>query len=296
MFDWPFAANWVLCATGLPEPGKRSGRRSAAPDCGSQLWGFLVKLVAQAFSIAAAVLTACAPAIAEQTEFTVVVQDYKALPPYSAYENKEYTGFNRDILDMFAAEKGYTFTYVAYPVKRLFFEFVNGVGDLKYPDNPNWALQVKKDAPIVYSDPVVDYINGVMVLPANQGQDVDEIKTLGLVAGWTPIRYLDRVEAGTVEIRENNDYAGLLKQTMLGRNDGADSNVASSRYYLKNILKQPDALVFDETLPHVRSARSLASIKHPEIIAEFNRFLEERSEDIAALKREHAVEDGVNPD
>lgn len=271
-------------------------KRSAAPHVGLKVWGNLLKIVASAFSIVALVSLACTSALADQKEFTVVVQDYKALPPYSAYENGDYTGFNREILDMFAAHKGYNFTYEAYPVKRLFFEFVNGVGDLKYPDNPNWALQVKKDAPIVYSDPVVDYINGVMVLPSKAGQDVDEIRTLGLVAGWTPIRYLDRVEDGTVKIRENNDYAGLLKQTIVGRNDGAYSNVASSRYYLKNILNQPDALVFDETLPHVRAARSLASIKHPEIIEEFNAFLVERSDDIAALKRKHAVEDGVNPD
>lgn len=103
------------------------------------------------------------------------------------------------------------------------------------------------------------------------------------------------MEAGKIKILENNDYAGLLKQTILGRNDGAYSNIASSRYYLNNILKQPDALVFDETLPHVRSARSLASIKHPEIIAEFNAFLVDRSDDIAALKQKYAVEDGVNP-
>lgn len=135
------------------------------------LKGGILKIVAVVFSIFVSLLMVATPASAEHTEFTVVVQDYKALPPYSGYENGDYTGFNRELLDMFANEKGYRFDYVAFPVKRLFFEFVNGVGDLKYPDNPNWALQVKKDAQIAYSDPVVEYVNGVMVLPTNKGRE-----------------------------------------------------------------------------------------------------------------------------
>lgn len=234
-----------------------------------------------------------AASAADQSTFTVVVQNYRALPPYSAYEDGEYQGFNRELLDMFAAEKGYRFEYVALPVKRLFVEFSNGVGDFKYPDNPQWALHIKKDTPIVYSEPVVEYVNGVLVPPDAKGTGVDAIRKLGLVVGWTPLGFQDRIEAGTVELHENNAYDGLLKQAILGRIDGAYSNVATSQYYLKNVLEQPDALVFDETLPHVRSARVLSSIKHLEIIAEFNAFLEERADEIQALKEQHAVEDGV---
>lgn len=231
--------------------------------------------------------------LASQTNFTIMVQNYRALPPYSTYDKGEYGGFNRELLDMFAKEKGYTFEYVAYPVKRLFFEFVNGAGDFKYPDNPKWASKIKKNAPIIYSDPVVEYIDGVMVLPQNKGRDVKSLKTLGLVAGWTPFQYLPRVKSGDIKIQENNAYGGLLKQTILGRNDGAYSNIASSRYYLNNIVKQPGSLVFDDTLPHVRSGRTLSSIKYPEIIAEFNTFLKERADVISALKIKLAVEDGV---
>ncbi len=232
-------------------------------------------------------------AMAADDKYVVVVQDYQALPPYSAYQNNEYTGFNRELLDLFAAKHGYEFEYVAYPVKRLFFEFVNGVGDLKYPDNPQWATTVKKDAPITYSEPVVEYINGVMVRPEDKATGVEAIEKLGLVAGWTPLRYEDHVAAGDIELVENNSYDGSLKQTILGRTDGAYSNIASSQYYLKNIMNQPGALVFDETLPHVRSARMLSSIKHPEMIAEFNAFLVTSAAEVQALKEMHAVEDGI---
>lgn len=230
---------------------------------------------------------------AADTTYTVVVQDYRALPPYSQYADGEYTGFNRDLLDLFAESRGYTFQYVAYPVKRLFFEFVEGAGDLKYPDNANWALQIKGDTEIFYSDPVVEYVNGVMVKPSRTGAGVEAIEKLGLVAGWTPIGFQEEIAAGSVELFENNSYSGLLKQAIAGRIDGAYSNVATSRYYLRQELEQPDALIFDQSLPHVRSARVLSSIKHPHLIEEFNAFLQSHAEEIGELKLQHAVEDGV---
>lgn len=141
-------------------------------------------------AIAGACLTLLSPfASAYDTRYTVVVQDYKSLPPYSQYENDEYTGFNRDLLDMFAESRGYTFEYVALPVKRLFFELVNGTGDLKYPDNASWALHIKKDAKIHYSDAAVEFVNGVLVKSENRNAGLESIKKLGLVAGWTPIGF-----------------------------------------------------------------------------------------------------------
>ena len=228
-----------------------------------------------------------------ETEFTVLVQDYASLPPYSSYMDGDYQGFNRELLDLFAADRGYEFTYVALPVKRLFLEFVNGGGDLKYPDNPKWQEKIKKDVTVVYSDSVVEYIDGVMVRPANEGRSVDDLNTLGVAAGWTPWVYLDRVNAGQIELAENSSYEGLLKQTIFGRNDGAYSNIASSQYYLKNILDDPGALVFDDSLPHVRSSRRLSSIDHPELIQEFNVFLVEHAEEVRDLKEKYAVEDGI---
>jgi len=230
---------------------------------------------------------------ATEREFTVVVQDYETFPPYSSYKNGRYSGFNRELLDLFAASEGYEFNYLALPVKRLFFEFVNGTGDLKYPDNPQWQQAIKKGTAIVYSEPVVEYIDGIMVKPGNKGKPVDDVKKIGIVAGWTPWPYLGRKNDGSVEFLENSSYDGLLKQTMFGRNDGAYSNIAASQYFLKNVLLKPEALVFDDTLPHVRSSRRLSSINHPELVEQFNAFLVEHASEVQALKDQYSVEDGI---
>lgn len=240
------------------------------------------------------IFTVSAPAFAQnKSTFIVVVQNYKEFPPYSEYKQNKYGGFNREILDLFAKSRGYRFQYKAFPVKRLFHEFVNGVGDLKYPDNPNWARHIKKDAKIKYSDPVVEYVDGVMVHPENKGRKVSELKKLGLVAGWTPIPYLEQIKSGQIKLFENNSYSGLLKQVMLGRIDGAYSNVSTSRYYLRNTIKKSDGLVFDPSLPHVRHQRVLSSINQPQLIEEFNRFLKTNALEIDRLKAKYQVEDGI---
>lgn len=77
-----------------------------------------------------ATLAVTRPAFAE-TRYTVLVQDYPSLPPYSSYQDGDYQGFNRELLDLFAAHRGYAIDYVALPVKRLHFEFSSGAGNLK---------------------------------------------------------------------------------------------------------------------------------------------------------------------
>ncbi len=226
-------------------------------------------------------------------KYTVLVQDYASFPPYSAYEDGEYSGFNRELLDMFAEHADIELEYVALPVKRLFIEFVEGAGDLKYPDNPNWAMSVKGDTKIAYSDAVVEYVNGVMVRPEDMGMSPDNISTLGMLAGWTPIGYQDLISNGQISLLENNSYEGLLRQAILGRVSAAYSNISTSQYYLDQVIDQPDGLIFDEALPHVRSTRVLSSINNPELIERFDLFLTERAADISALKQEYGVERGI---
>jgi hypothetical protein len=48
--------------------------------------------------------------------------------------------------------------------------------------------------------------------------------------------------------------------------------------------------VFDPKLPHTRGTFNLSSLKYPELIARFDRFLAEHHQEVEALKARYQVE------
>ncbi len=78
------------------------------------------------------------------------------------------------------------------------------------------------------------------------------------------------------------------------KNGGLDLKYPDNPYWAphckEGILDKPNALAFDRKLPFIRSFRYLASVNHPDLIHEFNRFLSEKREIIDHLSRKHRVE------
>ncbi len=224
-------------------------------------------------------------ATAQADSYTIGVEELDYYPLY-AYDG-DFKGYARDLLDAFAADSGHTFTYKAYPVARLFDVYLTTDSlDFKYPDNPYWNEDAKKGKNVVYSEPTVEYIDGVSVKPENANITVDELKTLGIIRGFTPWDYLDLIKKGTVAVDEVNDYSALLRKTMADRTKGSYSNVVVVQYQLQKIGK-PGALVFAEGLPHTKSAYHLSTIKHPEIIKEFNEWMASHSDVVNGLKEKY---------
>ncbi len=226
-------------------------------------------------------------------EYIVGVENIKYYPLYS-YDGKEWIGYAREILDAFANKKGYKFNYVALPVARLFNDFViSQTIDFKFPDNPYWSADLKKDKKVIYSKSVVDYIEGVIVLPERKGKSLENLKTLGTIMGFTAWDYLDLIKTKKITLKENTDFDVLLLQTINKNIDGAYINIVVADYHLNEILKKPEALIFDETLPYTKSSYFFASIKYPHIIEEFNKFLEEEKDFVAKVKAKYKVEEKV---
>ncbi|MDR3515459.1 MAG: transporter substrate-binding domain-containing protein [Azospirillaceae bacterium] len=245
-----------------------------------------------AFALVTVVVSSTAPSAHADETYIVGVENIEYYPQYN-FKDGEYSGFARVLLDDFAHENHYVFTYSAYPVARLFNEFMDGTVDLKYPDNALWSSELTKGHNVVYSDPVVNYTDGVSILPDHKGRPVSELKQLGIVRGFTAWEYADQIKNGTIKLQENNSFVGLLEVTQLGRVDGAYGNVAVVNYTLKNNLKKPDALIYNPSLPHTTDAYHLSSIKHPKVIAEFNAWLKQNADKVAKLKADYAVEAGV---
>jgi len=108
------------------------------------------------------------------------VEDNRYLPHYS-FENGEYSGFGREVLDAFFSDAGLDYEYRALPVARLFSDFIDGQVDFKYPDNEIWSSDEKAGLFIRYSDPVVAYVDGLSVVPDKIGTPIDQVKIIGTV-------------------------------------------------------------------------------------------------------------------
>lgn len=253
------------------------------------------RLLAMVISGAITLLTAGYSIAGEKKVYIIGVEQIQYLPHYT-YDGQEYSGFSRELFDMFAKDKGIAFQYRILPINRLFKEFLADKSqlDFKFPDSPMWKQDLKKDIKVNYSDSVVSYIDGVMVTPENLGKGKDKLKQLGTARGFTAWDYLDDIKKKEVKIVENNSFAGLLKQVIAGRVDGAYINIAVAHYQLKYVLSKTGALVFDKDLPHTKSSYYLSSVKHPELIKDFNKFMKSKAGDIAVLKQKFGVESLVN--
>ncbi|MBX2869802.1 MAG: transporter substrate-binding domain-containing protein [Acidiferrobacterales bacterium] len=231
------------------------------------------------------------PAISDT--FIIGVEDNQYLPHYS-YENGQYIGFGRDVLDAFFEQTEDTIEYQALPVARLFSTFIAGGVDFKYPDNEIWSAKEKSRVNIYYSDPVVDYIDGVSVVPDKMNQPIDDIKIIGTVRGFSAWDWQDRIDSGQLILSENSSTEKLIQQAITGRIHGAYANIDVIQHILKHRFDSNQQLVFDSSLPHTKSNYRLSSQHHPEVIEEFNIWLANNVELIEALKNKHHIRSHSN--
>ena len=243
-------------------------------------------------AVAAVCALFCAPARAEHRTFVVGVEELDYFPVYSVQKG-EYVGAAREILDAFARAKDYTFAYRPLPVKRLYAELLSGGIDFKFPDNPSWAPEAKQGVAVVYSDPVIGYVDGVLVRPDNVNRSADGVRTLGTVSGFTPFAWLDAIREGRMQLKENPRMDLLLKQVAVGRLDGAYASVAVANYQMETALGMPGGLVFDPHLPHSRDYYRLSTLADPPVIAEFNAWLAANAGLVKAIKDRTGAEKGI---
>ena len=242
-----------------------------------------------AVTAAALIALTCWTSEAKAERYVVGVEAIDYLP-YYAGAGKSYDGMARDLFDAYAADRGHVIDYRPLPITRLFRELLDGLVDAKFPDNDYWQADLKAGKAVVYSDPVFAYTDGVLVLPGNKGHGANAIRSLGTVRGFTAFEWLDRIKAGQVKLEENPSFPGLMFQAANKRIDGAYANVAVANYALEHDLKTPGALVLDPDLPHTSSSYRLSSVKHPEMITDFNGWLKEKPEVLSRIKKKWGVE------
>ena len=229
----------------------------------------------------------CLLAQAEET-IRVGVERQPYLPYYDVQDD-DYRGYARELLDAFAASRGYRFVYVPLPVQRLHREFLAGRFDLKYPDHPLWNAEQKAGLDIRYSQPTATYVDGILVKPAYVAQGAERIRLLGTQNGFTPWPFQDAIRNGGVQLVQNNHIDALLRMALHGRIDAVYLNPRVAAHPLQQLGVAPDELVFAPQFGHVQDYYYLSSLKRPDLIVEFDQFLQEQAERIEQMRQRHGL-------
>jgi polar amino acid transport system substrate-binding protein len=252
------------------------------------------RLRIQLWALVALALPTFSPAWAGH--FVIGVEDIDYAPIMST-TGGDFRGYAREMLDLFARSRGHSFEYRPLPTRRLTVEHVADRLDAVFPDNPAWEAEAKRGRRLAYSAAAVPFQDAVMVPADRRDQPLRE---LGIVRGFTPKRFLPLIESGQLHVTEAGDPARLIRMALAGRVDGVHVALPVARYQLTQLGK-PAALVPSSALPvaayedHYR----LSSIRHAELVAEFDRFLREEQPALVALQRRHGLDErlapGINP-
>jgi hypothetical protein len=226
------------------------------------------------------------PSGARAADFVVGVQELDYFPIYATDGNGRYMGYARELLDLFASTSGHRFAYRPLPIKRLVNDYLLGQTDFMFPDNPRWDAEAKKTLAVRYSAPAVTFQDAVLVLPERRGQPM---QSLGSVRGFTLWKFMAQVRSGSLSLQEAAGPRNLIQMALAQRVDGINQARQVAEFHLKD-MGRPTALVVDASLlPSTDSQYLLSSIRHPEVIRQFDQFLQTHAAAVAALKLKYGL-------
>ncbi len=154
--------------------------------------------IKKSFMVTITLIGVAFPALAETVKLGT--EDILYFPIYGRENNlsDKLSGFAREFLDEFSNQTDVNIVYVPLPIKRIYKSLmVDQSIDLKFPDNPNWQSSYREDISLIYSDPFLQFTDGVMIKTANIDSSSFKLEVLGSIRGFTPVSYLKKIESGT---------------------------------------------------------------------------------------------------
>ncbi len=219
----------------------------------------------------------------------VGVEDVPFFPLFD-FMNSE-SSFTKDLLDEFASQHNYTFEYLPMPVKKFGMWLFDKDIDLKYPDNKRWNesevindLAAKK---LTYSKPTLYLFAGTLTLDPKIKSKKD-VKILGTLLGFHPTNWVKELESKEVVLYETSSTLVLMQQLLRGQVDAINIEPTVANHYLKKINSKLTVSI-NRNIKHEVYAYHLSTLKHPEVIKEFNVFLENNAEFIDSLRQRYGI-------
>lgn len=225
--------------------------------------------------------------VQQPVELRVGVQQLDYYPHYD-FSAGNKRGYFAELMRLFGRSTGYQIRFVPLPVKRLYQELADGL-DLVYPDNPAWPNMPEPDKK-VFSDPVVFSLGSTLVLPAHAHFSLHEVRSVALIHGYTPTKWLAASQQFRFEMVDVADTGAALRLVLKGRVDATPVELNVAQAWLAQ-QQQAGALVVAPQLPFTQLPFLLSTIQRPELIAQFNQFQLKHAAEIAALKKRFALQE-----
>jgi len=224
-------------------------------------------------------------------KFVVGVEDVAYYPYFDFTTSK--TSFSKSVLDKFAADTGHSISYVPLPIKQFSKWLYESNVDFKFPDNQRWQDASESDSRATYfSDGILYMRAGTVVLAKNKDKPATFFKSLGMITGFYPTLWLEKIANKQVNILDDTSPKVLVTHLVNGIVDGIDIDIAVANHYLKelNINQQ---LAYSSQLAQEVFSHQLSTLKYPETIKQFNQWLADNQQYINTLKQQFLIPDVI---
>jgi len=216
---------------------------------------------------------------------------------YSPYfyldQEQHYQGAAREIFDLFTSQVNQPVKYIPMPVPRLFNEFVKGSVDLKFPDNPLWSASLKADVKVFYSHSVLTARESLMVMIDGDGKNTQqildiEIQHVGTILGFSVPGITNELANKEFDKIETKKVEQLIHMLATGRiqamyfNESVAEEISKTLYPNKRLIPHPK-------YPAFNYGYKLSSIKHPELITQFDKFLVSHAEQVTEIRNRYGL-------
>lgn len=222
------------------------------------------------------------PALAETVELGT--EDILYFPIYGRENNlsDEFSGFAREFFDEFSTQMDVNIVYVPLPIKRIYKSLIVDQSiDLKFPDNPSWRSTYREEISLTYSDPFIQFTDGVMIKTANIDSSSFKLEILGSIRGFTPVPYLKQIASGALQLIEFSNTSELLLAVANNKIHGAYLNIDVATHQMKQLFKNQSTLTFAKKLPFSKDYYYLSTVNEKAVILKFNAFMKKN----VALKK-----------
>ncbi len=226
--------------------------------------------------------------------YIAAIPELSYFPYYEKTAAGEIRGFIPEMIRKFSRDTKLDIKMVVQPIKRYYHNLFERKIDFVIPDTENWTTDLKKGHPVVYSQSFLTTIDGLLVKTEKKDAGIEVIGKVGSPIGFTPWAIIDRVKSEKIRVSHNPSQKGLLLQVIKGRIDAAFMCVSVGMYYTRKEINNNGALAFAYNMPYSRDKLKLSTIKHPDIIQQFDRWLEENDVWITNKKKVMSLELGEN--